>query len=76
MLLWALLRKAQTTARSYFFVFLTFIQAKIDSVSSNKKVVTADDFSILVAGEPQISKFLEGYEMVVDLWKYLNRRDE
>ena len=30
----------------------------------------------LVAGEPQISKFLEGYEMVVDLWKYLNRLDE
>ena len=27
----------------------------------------------LVAGEPQISNFLEGYEMVVDLWKYLNR---
>ena len=30
----------------------------------------------LVAGEPQISNFLEGYEMGVDLWKYLNRRDE
>ncbi len=30
----------------------------------------------LVAGEPQISNFFEGYEMVVDLWKYLNRRHE
>ena len=27
----------------------------------------------LVAGEPQISNFLEGYEMVVDLYKYMNR---
>ncbi len=27
----------------------------------------------LVAGEPQISNFLEGYEMVVDLFKYMNR---
>jgi hypothetical protein len=30
----------------------------------------------LVAGEPQISNFLEGYELVVDLWKYMNRRDD
>jgi hypothetical protein len=30
----------------------------------------------MVAGEPQISNFLEGYELVVDLWKYLNKRDE
>ena len=41
-----------------------------------KKVTISDDFSLLVAGEPQISNFLEGYEMVVDLWKYLNRRHE
>ena len=27
----------------------------------------------LVAGEPQISNFIEGYEMVVDLYKYMNR---
>ena len=33
----ALLRKAQTAARSYFFIVLTFIQAKLDSVLSNKK---------------------------------------
>ena len=30
----------------------------------------------LVAGESQISNVLEGYEMVVELWKYLNRRHE
>jgi hypothetical protein len=30
----------------------------------------------LVAGEPQISNFLEGYELVVDLWKYMNRLDD
>jgi len=29
----------------------------------------------LVAGDQAISNFLEGYELVVDLWKYLNRRD-
>jgi len=23
-----------------------------------------------------ISDFLEGYELVVDLWKYMNRRDD
>lgn len=30
---------------------------------------------LLVAGEPQISNFLEGYEMVVELWLYMNRQD-
>jgi hypothetical protein len=30
----------------------------------------------LVAGDQAISNFLEGYELVVDLWKYMNRRDE
>jgi hypothetical protein len=34
------------------------------------------DWLFFVAGEPQISNFLEGYELVVDLWKYLNKRDE
>jgi len=30
----------------------------------------------LVAGKDQISNFVEGYELVVDLWKYMNRKDE
>jgi hypothetical protein len=29
----------------------------------------------MVAGEDQISNFLEGYEMVVELWFYMNRQD-
>jgi hypothetical protein len=29
-----------------------------------------------VAGDQAISNFLEGYELVVDLWKYMNRRDD
>jgi hypothetical protein len=32
--------------------------------------------SLLVAGDQAISNFLEGYELVVDLWKYMNRRDD
>jgi hypothetical protein len=31
---------------------------------------------LLVAGDQAISNFLEGYELVVDLWKYMNRRDD
>lgn len=27
----------------------------------------------LVAGEPQISNFIEGYEMVVELWLFMTR---
>jgi hypothetical protein len=30
----------------------------------------------LVAGDQAFSKFLEGYELVVDLWKYMNKQDE
>jgi len=45
------------------------------NLNKNKKP-EPNDSGFLVAGEPQISNFLEGYEMVVDLWKYLNRRDE
>jgi hypothetical protein len=30
----------------------------------------------LVAGDQAISNFLEGYELVVDLWKYMNRQDD
>ena len=41
-----------------------------------KKVTVSGDFSLLVAGDQAISNFLEGYELVVDLWKYMNRRDD
>jgi hypothetical protein len=34
------------------------------------------DWLFLVAGTDQISNFLEGYELVVELWMYMNRRDE
>jgi hypothetical protein len=30
----------------------------------------------LVAGDQAISNFLEGYEFVVDLWKYMNKRED
>lgn len=30
----------------------------------------------MVAEDQAISNFLEGYELVVDLWKYMNKRDE
>ena len=32
--------------------------------------------SHFVAEDQAISNFLEGYELVVDLWKYMNRRDD
>ena len=35
-----------------------------------------NDSGFLVAGDQAISNFLEGYELVVDLWKYMNRRDD
>jgi len=41
-----------------------------------KKVTVSGDFPLLVAGDQAISNFLEGYELVVELWKYMNRRDE
>jgi hypothetical protein len=34
------------------------------------------DWLFLVAGDQAISNFLEGYELVVDLWKYMNRQDD
>ena len=42
----------------------------------NEKAVISDGFLPLVAGDQAISNFLEGYELVVDLWKYMNRRDD
>jgi hypothetical protein len=41
-----------------------------------KKVTVSGDFFLLVAGDQAISNFLEGYELVVDLWKYMNRQDD
>jgi hypothetical protein len=35
-----------------------------------------DDWLFLVAGDQAISNFLEGYELVVDLGKYMNRQDD
>jgi hypothetical protein len=32
-----------------------------------------NDSGFLVAGKDQISNFLEGYEKVIDLYKYMNR---
>jgi hypothetical protein len=34
------------------------------------------DWLFLVAGEPQISNFLEGYELVVELWLFMNRNQD
>jgi len=33
-------------------------------------------FFFFVAGDQAISNFLEGYELVVDFWKYMNRQDD
>jgi hypothetical protein len=41
-----------------------------------KKVAISDDFSPLVAGKDQISNFLEGYELVVELWLFVKREQE
>ena len=61
-------------SKKYDIVYFTKSSARIKH-HENKKPESFDS-GFLVAGEPQISNFLEGYEMVVDLWKYLNRRDE
>jgi site-specific DNA recombinase len=45
-------------------------------ISKNGKSRQSDGFFPLVAGENEISNFLEGYKMVVDLWVYMNRPDE
>ncbi len=41
-------------------------------VTQTKKPIFRLAFD-LVAGEPQISNFIEGYEMVVELWLFMNR---
>jgi hypothetical protein len=58
-----------------------------DEASSGVSVRASDESSAgvrsrshshsdFVAGDQAISNFLEGYELVVDLWKYINRRDD
>ena len=42
-------------------------------VKKKKRYHFRNALFFLVAGKPQISNFLEGYEMVVDLYKYMNR---
>jgi hypothetical protein len=34
------------------------------------------DWLFLVAGKDQISNFLEGYELVVELWLFMNRNQD
>jgi hypothetical protein len=68
----ALLRKAQTAARSSFFHFHSFMKVNFQHNCKRKKPVEFD-WLFLVAGEPQISNFIEGYEMVVELWLFMNR---
>lgn len=48
---------------------------RLKNLGSTKKANLSIGF-FLVAGDKTISNFLEGYEMVVDLWKYMNRRDD
>jgi hypothetical protein len=46
------------------------------TLNKTKKANLSTGFLLLVAGDQTISDFLEGYEIVVDLWKYMNRRDD
>jgi hypothetical protein len=52
---------------AYLVSFQRFLKCK-------KPVIS--DWLFLVAGDQAISNFLEGCEMVVDLWKYMNRQDD
>ena len=47
-----------------------------NNLNKKKKANLSTGFLLLVAGDQAISNFLEGYELVVDLWKYMNRRDD
>jgi hypothetical protein len=47
----------------------------LNSCASRNAKSQSIDWLFLVAGEPQISNFLEGYEMVVELWLFMNRQD-
>ncbi len=43
-----------------------------NNLNKKKKANLSTGF-LLLAGDQAISNFLEGYELVVDLWKYMNR---
>jgi len=44
--------------------------------NKKKKANLSTGLFLFVAGDQAISNFLEGYEMVVELWKFMNRRDD
>jgi hypothetical protein len=47
--------------------------SELGSATNEKTQAVGPGFGFLVAGEPQISNFIEGYEMVVELWLFMNR---
>ena len=58
---------------NYFFAESLCFQGLYNGVKQKKPIIP--DWLFLVAGEPQISNFLEGYELVVELWLFMNRQD-
>jgi hypothetical protein len=48
----------------------------LGSATKEKTQAFGPGFGFLVAGDQAISNFFEGYELVVDLWLYMNRRDD
>jgi hypothetical protein len=71
---WGLTRETKLFHNSFFYALILHSNLRLDSVYGIKKPEPMTRV-FLVAGEPQISNFLEGYEMVVELWLYMNRQD-
>jgi hypothetical protein len=67
-------KKSSNRCAIFLFSFQSTFESKLSTFLETKKPVEFD-WLFLVAGEPQISNFLEGYEMVVELWLYMNRQD-
>jgi hypothetical protein len=63
----------QTRDSVAFFFIGTPRSSELGSATNEKTQAVGPGFGFLVAVEPQISNFIEGYEMVVDLYKYMNR---
>ena len=57
----------------FFLNFKSFWMQVCKAFLCKKPIIS--DWLFLVAGEPQISNFLEGFEMVVELWMFMNRQD-
>ncbi len=57
------------------FCFQKAFECKHSTLFSSKKPIVSD-WLFLVAGKDQIPNFLEGYELVVELWMYMNRQDD